>query len=201
MLKLLIATHNQGKVREYAHILGGLPLRLLSLAEAGVREIVEESGQTYAENAALKAKAYARASGLLTLADDSGLEVDALGGEPGVRAARYAGEDVSDEERVRYLLSRLEGVPWERRTARFVCVIALATPECSLRLFDGACEGLIALTPCGDRGFGYDPVFYLPSLDKHMAELSLEDKTRASHRGAAGAKARVALERMLKERA
>ena len=201
MRDLLIATHNRGKVREYAYILGGLPLRLLSLAEAGVTQVAEESGQTYAENASLKAKAYAHASGLMTLADDSGLEVDALDGEPGVRAARYAGEDAGDRERVRYLLSRLEGVPWERRTARFVCVIALATPECSLQLFDGACGGLIALTPRGDKGFGYDPVFYLPHLGKHMAELSLEEKTKVSHRGSAGAKVRIALEQMLKESA
>ena len=125
MIRLLVATNNPGKVREYEALLRGLPLTLTYLAQEGIHIEVEETGSTFAENARLKATAYARASGLLTLADDSGLEVDALGGEPGTRSARYAGQEASDEDRYRLLLSKLEGVPWERRTARFRCVAAV----------------------------------------------------------------------------
>ncbi|MFH1650971.1 MAG: non-canonical purine NTP pyrophosphatase, partial [Chloroflexota bacterium] len=141
--KLLLATNNQGKVREYRRLLKGLPYRVVTLAEEGIDMDVEESGATLEENARLKAEAYRAESGLLTLADDSGLEVDALGGEPGPRSARYAGPGASDAERVRYLLSRLEAIPEEKRTARFRCVTAIAEPGGETTLCTGECPGYI----------------------------------------------------------
>jgi XTP/dITP diphosphohydrolase len=194
MVKLLIATHNPGKVKEYEELLAGLPLELTSPAEEALDIEVDETGGSFAENASLKATAYAKASGLLTLADDSGLEVDALSGEPGIRSARYAGRGASDEERYRLLLEKLRGVPWEKRTARFRCVIAVATPEGQIHTAEGACEGIIAFEPKGEHGFGYDPVFYFQEYGKTMAELPLEIKNRISHRAKAAQKARAAIE-------
>lgn len=131
----------------------------------------------------------------MALADDSGLEVDALGGEPGRLSARYAGEGASDSDRVSYLLSKLKGVPWEKRSARFRCVIAVAAPDGRLGFCCGECPGLIGLEPQGEGGFGYDPIFYLPELDRTMAQLSLEEKDSISHRGqAAGKVPRVLME-------
>lgn len=184
-MKLLIATSNPGKLREYKELLKGLPFELTYLPEEGIDFEVQEAGQSFAENARLKASSYARASGLLTLADDSGLEVDALGGEPGVRSARYAGENAGDEERYLLLLKKLEGVPWERRTARFRCVLALATPEGEIYLMEGVREGIIAFGPRGEHGFGYDPVFYMPEYGRTMAELLPEEKNLLSHRAQA----------------
>jgi XTP/dITP diphosphohydrolase len=185
MMKLLIATRNPGKVREYEKLLAGLPLELTHPAQEGLDIEVAETGESFAENARLKATAYARASGLLTLADDSGLEVDALGGEPGIRSARYAGSEASDEERYRLLLAKLQGVPWEKRTARFRCVIAVATPDGQIHTAEGACEGIITFEPRGEHGFGYDPVFYLAEYEMTMAELPPETKNRISHRARA----------------
>ncbi len=192
-LKLLIASANRGKVSEYRTLLDGLDLELLSVQDAGITGEVEETGSTYEENARLKAVTCAMQSGLLTLADDSGLEVDALYGEPGVRSARYAGENATDQERVAYLLKRLEGVPEERRGARFVCVIAIATREGNVTFCHGECSGSIVFEPRGDRGFGYDPAFLLPGLGITMAELPPEEKNRLSHRGRAAAAAREVL--------
>ena len=189
MYKLLLATNNQAKVREYRSLLRDLPLELVSPLELGITTTVSEEGESLEENARLKATALARESQLLALADDSGLEVDALGGEPGRLSARYAGEGASDRDRIDYLLARLEGVTWERRTARFRCVIALATPEGEVELCSGECPGFITLKPEGEQGFGYDPVFYLPQLDKTMAELPLEVKNQVSHRGKAAREA------------
>jgi XTP/dITP diphosphohydrolase len=189
--KLLVATHNPGKVREYREILAGLPLEVTYLDAEGITEEVDETGATFAENAILKATAYARLSGLLTWADDSGLEVDALGGAPGVYSARYAGPGASDADRYRKLLNALADVPWDRRTARFRCTVALAMPEGDVRTADGACEGVIAFGPAGSNGFGYDPVFYMPERDATMAQLDAEVKNVISHRGRA---ARVAAE-------
>jgi XTP/dITP diphosphohydrolase len=185
MPKLLLATNNEGKVREYKHMLKNLPFELVSLAELGINTEVDEVGKTLEENARLKATTLARGSQLLTLADDSGLEVDALGGEPGRLSARYAGEGASDRDRVEYLLSRLKDVPEGKRAARFRCVIALAQPDGEVELCQGECRGVIALEPRGKEGFGYDPIFYLPALGKTMAELSLEEKNQVSHRGRA----------------
>jgi XTP/dITP diphosphohydrolase len=187
--KLLLATNNLGKARELAVLLEGVPFIVTTPQEEGITLDVEETGATFEENAALKARAFAVASGLLVLADDSGLEVDALDGEPGVLSARYAGPDASDEDRVRYLLGKLDRIEWSGRGARFRSVIAVAEPAGGLELFEGACEGMIALEPRGEGGFGYDPVFYIPSLDKLMAELSLEEKNGISHRGSATKKA------------
>lgn len=183
--RLLVATHNKGKVAEYADILGR-QLDWLSLDEAGIGEEVAETGDTFRENAILKAQAYATQSGLLTLADDSGLEVDALGGRPGVLTARYGGPGLSFAERYGRLLAELADVPWEWRTARFQCVVALAGPDSSLLgTAEGVCEGFIALEPAGDAGFGYDPVFFFPELGLTMAQLSPEVKHAISHRGRA----------------
>jgi XTP/dITP diphosphohydrolase len=183
--KLLLGTNNQAKVREYRSLLTGLPHRLMTLAEAGITAVADETGNSLEENARLKATFLAAESHLLTMADDSGLEVDALGGEPGPLSARYAGENASDSDRIDYLLARLRDVPWERRTARFRCVIAIAAPGGKVTLCTGACPGMITFTPRGEHGFGYDPVFYLPELDKTMAELPPEIKNRISHRGQA----------------
>ncbi len=189
MVKLILATNNNGKVREYRNLLRELSFQVVTLAEQGITTVVDEVGSTLEENAGLKATAMANESGLLALADDSGLEVDALGGEPGPLSARYAGENASDRERVSYLLSRMEDVPWAERTARFRCIIALASPDGRIELCSGECDGLIMLKPRGESGFGYDPVFYLPELDMTMAELPLETKNRISHRGRAAMEA------------
>ena len=271
--KLLIATHNPGKVREYCALLGDVPFDLVSLSDAGINEAVDETGTTFEDNARLKAQAYAAASGLTTLADDSGLEVDALGGQPGVRSARY-GEDasaekgslnLSDQDRVTLLLRNLDRVPWDRRTARFRCVIAVANPHTpkqseahtpchseahtpchseahtpchseahtpchseahtpchseersdeesktpipqpnttaqdknpasQLTFLEGTVEGVIQYEPMGNNGFGYDPVFYLPSYGLTMAQLTMEEKNRISHRAQAAQKAVALLRR------
>lgn len=184
MVKILIGTRNPGKFREYRELLAGFPVALTAPLQEGLTLEVKECGESYAENARLKATAYAEASGLLTLADDSGLEVDALGGEPGLRSARYRGK-ASDEERCRLLLKKMEGVPWERRTARFRCVIAVATPEGEVQTAEGTCKGLIAYEPRGEHGFGYDPIFYVPEYKKTMAELPPTVKNRISHRAQA----------------
>ena len=194
--KLLLATNNQAKVREYRSLLQNLPYELVTLAEQGITTVVSEVGESLEENARLKATVLVAQSELVALADDSGLEVDALGGEPGRLSARYAGEGASDRDRVSYLLSRLKGVPWEKRSARFRCVIAVATPEGEVELCSGECRGFITLEPRGEQGFGYDPVFYLPELGKTMAELPLEIKNQVSHRGQAARKVYQVLERL-----
>ncbi len=178
--KLLIATNNRGKLTEYRDLLASLDL--VTLAEAGVDDTVEETGATYAENARLKATAAAARSGLISLGDDSGLEVDALDGAPGLMSARYAGEHASDADRISLLLTQLAGVPWQRRTARFRCVIALSTPSGEVATCEGECEGIIALEQKGTGGHGYDPVFYMPEVGMTMAELPLDVKDRISHR-------------------
>ena len=197
--KLLVATNNRGKLREYAELLKGIPFELTTLAGQGITEEVEETGSSLKQNAIHKATAYAKLSGLNTLADDSGLEVDALGGEPGPLSRRYAGDNVSDKERNDYLLAKLRDIPWDKRTARFRAVIALATPEGKVKTVEGVCEGIIAFDAKGTGGFGYDPIFYLLELDKHMAELSLGEKNRISHRAKAAQKARRILEQLAKQ--
>jgi len=184
-----MATSNQAKVREYKHLLQSLPFELVSLAEQGITTAVSEVEGSLEENARLKATTLAAQSQLMALADDSGLEVDALGGEPGPLSARYAGEGASDRDRLNYLLARLKGVPWERRSARFRCVIAIATPDGEVELCSGECRGVITFEPKGRHGFGYDPVFYLLELGKTMAELPLEIKNQISHRGQAARQA------------
>ncbi len=196
-MRLLIATHNRGKLIEYQQLFAGLPLDLATLDDVGIRNDIEENGATFAENARLKAVAYARQSRLLTLADDSGLEVDALNGEPGVYSKRYAGEHATDAERNQFLLEKLRGVPPEQRTARFRCAIALAQPDGEVWETSGTCEGEILSAPRGTHGFGYDPVFLFPALGKTMAELPTEEKNRISHRARAGEKAKRILESIM----
>ena len=199
MLEILLATNNQGKIKEYQGLLAGLSCKLVTLAELGITLKVPETGASFEENAIDKAKTYISLSHLPTLAEDSGLEVDALGGEPGVYSARYAGEGASDIERIRFLLARMKGILWDKRTARFRCVIALAFPGDRLKIFNGKCEGIIALEPRGNFGFGYDPVFYLPEMDKTMAELPQEIKNKISHRFNAAQKALRFLEQYSRE--
>ena len=198
-VRLLVATHNKGKLREYKALLQDLPVTLTYLDEVGIHEDVPETGKTFAENAIQKARAYAAMSGLLTLADDSGLEVDALGGAPGVHSVRYAGPGATDEDRIQKLLRELDGVPPDKRTARFRCVIAVATPEGQVYTADGAVEGVIIDTPRGSHGFGYDPVFFLPERGKTMAELPPEEKNRISHRARAAEAIKPVLKRLLEE--
>ena len=248
--QILVATRNPGKIREYRELLGAASYRLVSLDDVGVLDEVEESGETFRANAALKAAIYAAAAGLPVLADDSGLEVDALGGEPGVRSARY-GElpsvdeplsaadsaasqspavSMSDQDRVNLLLHNMAGIPWVRRTARFRCVICIAGPSAAesldwslinphlssavgtpsrtlleqggigvgltaagqgrgLAFFEGGVAGMIQYEPQGEEGFGYDPVFFLPSYSLTMGQLPLVDKNRISHRADAARKA------------
>ena len=208
--RLLVATGNPGKLREYAGLLCEAPFTLVSLKDVGITQEVPETGDTFHENAWLKASGYATMSGMLTLADDSGLEVDALGGEPGVRSARYgpapgeAGACRSDADRVALLLRNLENVPWPRRTARFRCVINIAQPNNYagsqpgegpelLVSAVGSVAGMIQYLPEGEDGFGYDPVFHLPSFGKTVAQLSLDEKNRISHRGNAATRAMAKL--------
>src|SRR5579859_6481441 len=173
MRALLLATTNQHKLEEYRAIFAGLPFNVLSLRDVELDTMdVEETGTTFLENAELKALAYARASGLLSLADDSGLEIDALGGAPGVYSARFAGPETSYEERFRLILERLGGLSMEQRTARFRCAIAIAEPAGYCRVVEGVIEGVIAASPRGDHGFGYDPIFLVPELGKTTAEVA-----------------------------
>lgn len=197
-MRLLVATRNPGKLKEYEQLLASLPLTLTYLTPEGITDEVEETGETFADNAIHKAEEYARISGLLTLADDSGLEVDALDGEPGVHSARYAGPRATDEDRYQVLLERMRDVPRQERGARFRCVIAVAQPEGGVWTTEGTCEGVITLAPKGEHGFGYDPVFYLPDQEKTMAQLAPEVKNRMSHRARAAQEIRPILERILR---
>lgn len=209
MKKLLIATNNQGKVKELHELLQGMDIELVTPSQIGLDLDVLEDGLTYAENATKKAVAFAKASNLISLADDSGLEVDALNGAPGLYSARYGstnGEKLSDADRRKYLLSKLQDQPrpW---TARFHATIAIAIPklwrptdllsdmqEQTLHLFVGICEGEIIPTERGTGGFGYDPIFLLPELGRTMSELSMDKKNRLSHRAKAVMNAKGILE-------
>jgi XTP/dITP diphosphohydrolase len=185
-MPLLIATHNQGKVAEIAALLAASRIACLSLADAGITLEVEENGDSFSANAALKAQQYAAATGLPTLADDSGLEVDALEGRPGVHTARYGGSHLSQPQRNGLLLAELAALPPTTRAARFRCVMALADADGNLLTSsEGVCEGEIARTPAGEGGFGYDPVFWLPERGCTMAEIDSAEKSRISHRGQA----------------
>jgi XTP/dITP diphosphohydrolase len=184
-----------------ATLLAGVDVLLVPLDRAGpIPPMPPEGGESFQENASRKAEAVAQASGNLALADDSGLEVDALGGQPGVLSARFGGSQATDAERNARLLDLLREIPSDRRTARFRCVVAVADPGGALHVAEGVCEGRIALEPRGSRGFGYDPVFEIPSLGKTFAELDPEIKNRLSHRARAMAKARAILEGMIARR-
>ena len=185
MRVLLLATTNQHKINEYRAIFSAIPFQLLSLRDIQIAADVEETGATFAENAELKALTYAKMSGLLSLADDSGLEIDALNGAPGIYSARFAGADASYEERFRLILEQLKAIPVAQRTARFRCAITVAEPSGYYRTVEGKIEGIIADEPRGENGFGYDPIFFVPELGKTTAELSPEQKNGISHRGRA----------------
>lgn len=199
MKPLLVATSNIGKLKELQALLEDLRPTLLTPSMLNLHLEVEESGSTYEENAALKAAAFAKASGLLTLGDDSGLEVDALGGLPGIRSARFAPQPgANDAERRRYLLYRLQGHPRPWR-AHFHCTVALALPTGEVRFTQGDCPGEIIPQERGDNGFGYDPIFLLSELGLTMAELPMEAKNRLSHRALAVIAAKLALLELLEE--
>jgi XTP/dITP diphosphohydrolase len=185
MKKLLIATHNQGKLREFRQLLADLELEVTDLDAIGITHDVEETGVTFVENALLKARAYAEMSGLLTWSDDSGLEVDALEGRPGVYSARYGGPGLTPRDRYMIILDELSAHPRERWTARFRCVVALALPGGEVHTIEDTIEGIITNQPAGDYGFGYDPIFYLPEYQATLAEIAPEIKNKISHRAKA----------------
>ena len=188
--KIIFATGNQNKMREIREIMGNLPVEILSMKEAGIKADITEDGATFEENAAIKAKAVAELlpeqdRDTIVLADDSGLEIDALNGEPGIYSARYMGEDTSYHVKNAELIRRLEGVPEEKRTARFVCAVAAVLPDRTCLTVRGTIEGRIGYEERGSNGFGYDPIFMLPDRGCTTAELPPEEKNKLSHRGKA----------------
>lgn len=185
MEKLIFATGNEGKMREIREILSDLGVEILSLKEAGIHADIVEDGKSFEENAVIKAKTICELTHEVVLADDSGLEIDYLNGEPGIYSARYMGEDTSYCIKNQNLIDRLEGVPDEKRTARFVCVIAAAYPDGTVKTARGTMEGMIGYEERGENGFGYDPIFFLPEYGCSSAELSMEEKNKISHRGKA----------------
>ena len=196
--RLVIGTNNPGKLREFRELLDGCGFELVTPGDLGVDFGPDETGTTFDENARIKAVAAMEATGLLALADDSGLEVDHLDGRPGIFSARYAGGDrtdpsLSDEDRVQIVLGEMRGVPDEQRAARFRCVIAIAAPDGSVQTVDGVFEGRLAHETRGTNGFGYDPIFIVPELNVTSAELPPDEKNAMSHRGQAALKAREIL--------
>ena len=183
--KMIFATGNEGKMREVRMILGDLGAEILSLKEAGIQAEAEENGTTFEENAVIKAKEIMEKTGALVLADDSGLEVDALNGEPGIYSARYMGHETSYHIKNKNLIERLEGKTGEERSARFVCAIAACFPDGRVLTTRGTMEGQIGYEEKGENGFGYDPIFYLPEYQCYSGELPLEEKNKLSHRGKA----------------
>ena len=188
--RLLLASQNPGKLHEMRQLLAGLPFRVLRPMDFGFNEAPDETGTTFIENAVLKARHYAQRSGLLTIADDSGLSVNALGGQPGLYSSRFGGEGASDHDRNRLLLEKLRGVPAERRGARFTSAVAAARDGDVLFQAEEAVEGRIAEEPRGPHGFGYDPVFFYPPFGRTFGEVAPEAKDRVSHRGKAFARLR-----------
>ena len=185
MRKIIFATGNAGKMKEIREILKDLDAEVLSMKEAGVEADIVEDGKTFEENAVIKAKTVCELTGEIALADDSGLEIDYLNKEPGIYSARYMGEDTSYRIKNANLIERLEGVPDEKRTARFVCAIAAAFPDGTVKTVRGTMEGRIGYEETGENGFGYDPIFYLPEYGCSSAEISMEEKNKISHRGKA----------------
>jgi XTP/dITP diphosphohydrolase len=189
-LELIVATRNRGKVREIQRALKGLGLRIYSLGDFSDAPEIEEDGKSFTENALKKARFYSKYFGKLTIADDSGLEVDILKGLPGIYSARFAGEGASNRENNRKLLREMEGIPLSKRGARFRCAIVMVSDEGKEVVAEGSCKGRIGFREVGKRGFGYDPLFILPQYGKTMAQLTLEEKNRISHRGKALTKIR-----------
>ena len=191
--RLVVASLNRAKVRELIALLGDIPYRVVPLADVPGATLPEETAETYEGNALLKARAAAAIEGEVALADDSGLEVDALGGAPGLHSARFGGPGLDDRGRTALLLERLRGIPPERRTARFRCVIVIVARTGGARTVEGVVEGLISDAPRGTGGFGYDPVFFHPGLGRTFGELSEAEKSRVSHRALAARRARALL--------
>lgn len=185
MRKIIFATGNQGKMKEIREILADLDAEILSLKDAGITADIVENGNSFEENAQIKAKAICELTGEIVLADDSGLEVDYLNKEPGIYSARYMGEDTSYHIKNASIIQRLEGVPDEQRTARFVCAVAAAFPDGTVKTVRETMEGRIGYEEKGANGFGYDPIFYLPEYGCTSAEISMEEKNKISHRGKA----------------
>lgn len=194
--KTVFATGNAGKMKEIRMILADADVEILSMKEAGIVADIVENGTTFAENALIKARACARLTGLLALADDSGLVVDYLNGEPGIYSARYMGENTSYHMKNHNLIERLAGVPDEKRTARFVCAIAAVFPDGRELVTEGTMEGRIGYEEKGENGFGFDPVFYVPEYGLTSAEMNAEQKNAASHRGKALQKMKETLYQM-----
>jgi len=194
--QIVFATGNAGKVKEIRAILGDLGFEVLSMKEAGISTDIEENGKTYEENALIKAREVAKYTDAIVMADDSGLEIDYLNCEPGIYSARYMGEDTSYTIKNNNLIERLNGVPDEKRTARFVCAIAAVLPDGEELTTRGIIEGRIGYEEAGENGFGYDPIFYVPKFGKTTAQLSPEEKNQVSHRG----KALEAMKEILREK-
>jgi XTP/dITP diphosphohydrolase len=197
-LEIIVATRNKGKVREIRRALKGLGLKIHSLNDFSDSPEIEENGKTFTENALKKARFYSEYFGKITIADDSGLEVDALKGWPGVFSARYAGKGASDRKKNQKLLREMEGIRISKRGARFKCVMAMVSQEGKEKVVEGSCRGRIGFKAVGKRGFGYDPVFVLPQYGKTMAQLTLEEKNKVSHRGKALKKLRKIIIKMFK---
>lgn len=195
MRRLIFATGNEHKMVEIREILGELPVEILSMKDIGIKADIVENGNTFEENALIKAKEVCKLAGEMVLADDSGLEIDYLNSEPGIYSARYMGEDTSYRIKNQNLIDRLEGVPDEKRTARFVCAIAAAFPDGRSFVVRGTIEGIIGYEERGTNGFGYDPIFYLPERGVSTAEIPPEEKNSISHRGNALRKMKELLER------
>lgn len=185
MDRIIFATSNEGKMKEIRMILGDLGAEILSLKDAGIKADIIEDGTSFEENAIIKASAVQKISGGIVLADDSGLEVDYLGGEPGIYSARYMGEDTPYDIKNQNIIDRLKDAEGDERSARFVCVIAAAFPDGSVKTARATIEGRIGYEICGEGGFGYDPIFYIPELGKTSAEISADEKNMISHRGKA----------------
>lgn len=194
--QIVFATGNIGKMKEIREILGDLGYEILSMKEAGIRAEIEENGKTYEENALIKAREVAKYTNAVVMADDSGLEIDYLNKEPGIYSARYMGEDTSYTIKNNNLIERLQGVPDEKRTARFVCAIAAVMPDGEEMTTRGVIEGRIGYEEAGENGFGYDPIFFVPRFGKTTAQLSPEEKNLVSHRG----KALEAMKELLREK-
>lgn len=197
MKQVVIATKNKGKAKDFEALFGPFGYEVVTMFDVAPDVEIEETGTTFEENAILKAETLANMLGQIVIADDSGLAIDALNGEPGVYSARYAG-DHDDEANMMKVLENMKDVPEEQRTARFCCALAIAGPNMETKTVFGTCEGVIAYEKKGTNGFGYDPIFYVPALEKHMAELSAEEKGAISHRGNAIRKLALQLAEFLK---
>ena len=199
MKQIIIATKNKGKAKDFEALFNPIGYEVKTLHDVAEEMEIEETGTTFEENALLKATSLANHLQCMVIADDSGLEIDALDGRPGIYSARYAGEEKSDEENIDKVLKELEGIKESEKTARFVCAIAVASPNKEPFTVRGTCEGIIATERKGTNGFGYDPIFYVPSEQKMMAELSAEQKGAISHRGNAIKKLSDVLEDLISE--